>query len=73
MSDFNGVPSPDETPIVKTTGDEWNDAMSQGESLVAEPEALSGAPTISTPLPPPPPMSANVKSRRKLRTLAWCL
>ena len=63
MSDFNGVPSPDETPIVKTTGDEWNDAMSQGELLVAEPEALSGAPTISTPLPPPPPA---VKSRRKL-------
>ena len=67
MSDINGVPSPDETPIAKTTGDEWNDAMSQGELLIAEPEALTGAPTISTPLPPPPP---KVKSRRKLRAVA---
>ena len=44
--------------------------MVEDESPVAEPESLSGAPTISTPLPPPPPMSTNVKSRRKLRALA---
>ena len=64
MSDFNGVPAQDDAPIVETSGDAWNDALSEGESLIAEPEALSGAPTISTPLPPPPPA---VKRRRKLR------
>ena len=70
MSDFNGVPAEDDAPIVETSGDAWNDAMVEDESPIAEPESLSGAPTISTPLPPPPPMSANVKSRRKLRALA---
>ncbi len=70
MSDFNGVPAQDDSPIVETSGDAWNDAMNQGESLIAEPESLSGAPIISTPLPPPPPMPANVESRRKLRALA---
>ena len=70
MSDFNGVPAQDDTPIVETSGDAWNDALSEGESLIAEPESLSGAPTISTPLPPPPPA---VKSRRKLRALALAL
>ena len=64
MSDFNGVPAQDDAPIVETSGDAWNDALSEGESLIAEPEALSGAPTVSTPLPPPPPA---VKRRRKLR------
>ena len=67
MSDFNGVPAQDDAPIVETSGDAWNDALSEGESLIAEPEALSGAPTISTPLPPPPPA---VKRRRKLRAIA---
>ena len=67
MSDFNGVPAQDDAPIVETSGDAWNDALSEGESLIAEPEALSGAPTISTPLPPPPPA---VKRRRKLRAVA---
>ena len=66
MSDFNGVPAQDDAPIVETSGDAWNDALSEGESLIAEPEALSGAPTISTPLPPPPPA---VKRRRKLRAV----
>ena len=66
MSDFNGVPAQDDAPIVETSGDVWNDALSEGESLIAEPEALSGAPTISTPLPPPPPA---VKRRRKLRAV----
>ena len=70
MSDFNGVPAEDDAPIVETSGDAWNDAMDQGEALIAEPEALSGAPTISTPLPPPPPLSPNKKSRRKLRAVA---
>ena len=67
MSDFNGVPAQDDAPIVETSGDAWNDAMVEDESPVAEPESLSGAPTISTPLPPPPPKT---KSRRKLRVLA---
>ena len=44
--------------------------MVEDESPVAEPESLSGAPTISTPLPPPPPKT---KSRRKLRALALAL
>ena len=70
MSDFNGVPAEDDVPIVETSGDAWNDAMVEDVSPIAEPESLSGAPTISTPLPPPPPMPANIKSRRKLRTLA---
>ena len=70
MSDFNGVPAEDDAPIVETSGDAWNDAMDQGEALIAEPEALSGASTISTPLPPPPPLSPNKKSRRKLRAVA---
>ena len=70
MSDFNGVPAEDDVPVVETSGDAWNDAIFQDVSPIAEPESLSGAPTISTPLPPPPPMPANVKSRRKLRTLA---
>jgi len=70
MSDFNGVPAQDDAPIVETSGDAWNDVMVEDVSPIAEPEALSGAPTISTPLPPPPPMSAKVKSRRKLRALA---
>jgi putative serine protease PepD len=70
MSDFNELPAEEVVPIVKTTGDEWNDALVQSESLIAAPESLSGAPTISTPLPPPPPLSANVKSRRKLRAVA---
>ena len=70
MSDFNGVPAQDDAPIVETSGDAWNDAMVEDVSPIAEPESLSGAPTISTPLPPPPPMPANVKSRRKLRALA---
>ena len=67
MSDINEVTSQDDAPIVETSGDAWNDALSEGESLIAEPEALSGAPTISTPLPPPPPA---VKRRRKLRAVA---
>ena len=66
MSDINEVTSQDDAPIVETSGDAWNDALSEGESLIAEPEALSGAPTISTPLPPPPPA---VKRRRKLRAV----
>ncbi|MEY4874414.1 MAG: hypothetical protein RJB41_1116 [Actinomycetota bacterium] len=70
MSDFNGVPAEDDVPVVETSGDAWNDAIVHDVSPIAEPESLSGAPTISTPLPPPPPMPANVKSRRKLRTLA---
>ena len=70
MSDFNGVPAQDDAPIVETSGDAWNDAMVEDESPLAEPESLSGAPTISTPLPPPPPA---VKSRRKLRALALAL
>ena len=70
MSDFNGVPAQDDAPIVETSGDAWNDAMVEDESPVAEPESLSGAPTISTPLPPPPPKT---KSRRKLRALALAL
>ena len=70
MSDFNGVPAEDDVPVVETSGDAWNDAMVEDVSPIAEPESLSGAPTISTPLPPPPPMPANVKSRRKLRALA---
>ena len=70
MSDFNGVPAEDDVPVVETSGDAWNDAMVEDVSPIVEPESLSGAPTISTPLPPPPPMPANVKSRRKLRTLA---
>ena len=67
MSDINEVTSQDDAPIVETSGDAWNDALSEGESLIAEPEALSGAPTISSPLPPPPPA---VKRRRKLRAVA---
>jgi putative serine protease PepD len=67
MSDINEVTSQNDAPIVETSGDAWNDALSEGESLIAEPEALSGAPTISTPLPPPPPA---VKRRRKLRAVA---
>ena len=67
MSDINEVTSQDDAPIVETSGDAWNDALSEGESLIVEPEALSGAPTISTPLPPPPPA---VKRRRKLRAVA---
>jgi S1-C subfamily serine protease len=67
MSDFNGVPAEDDVPVVETSGDAWNDAIVHDESPLAEPESLSGAPTISTPLPPPPP---TVKSRRKLRALA---
>jgi len=70
MSDFNGVPAQDDAPIAETAGGAWNDAMVEDVSPIAEPESLSGAPTISTPLPPPPPTSANVKSRRKLRALA---
>ena len=70
MSDFNGVPAQDDAPIVETSGDAWNDAMVEDESPLAEPESLSGAQTISTPLPPPPPA---VKSRRKLRALALAL
>jgi len=70
MSDFNELPAEEVAPIVKTTGDEWNDALGQSESLIAAPESLSGAPTISTPLPPPPPLLAIVKSRRKLRAAA---
>ena len=50
-------------PVVETSGDAWNDAIVEDESPIAVPESLSGAPTISTPLPPPPPA---VKSRRKL-------
>ena len=67
MSDFNGVPAEDDVPVVETSGDAWNDAMVEDESPIAAPESLSGAPTISTPLPPPPP---KVKSRRTLRALA---
>ena len=78
MSDINGVPSPDETPIVKATGDEWNDAMGSSAAdqvdlgleevtPIFTADSLSGAPTISTPLPPPPPA---VKRRRKLRAVA---
>ena len=67
MSDFNGVPAEDDVPVVETSGDAWNDAMVEDESPIAAPESLSGAPTISTPLPPPPPA---VKSRRTLRALA---
>ena len=70
MSDFNGVPAKDDLQIVETSSVDLNDATDQGDSLIAEPEALSGAPTISTPLPPPPPLSPNRKSRRKLRALA---
>jgi putative serine protease PepD len=70
MSDFNGVPEQDDVPVVETIGNEWNDALDEGGSLIAAPESLSGAPTISTPMPPPPPMSAMVKSRRKLRAVA---
>jgi S1-C subfamily serine protease len=70
MSDFNELPAEEVAPIVKTTGDEWNDALGQSESLIVAPESLSGAPTISTPLPPPPPLLAIVKSRRKLRAAA---
>ena len=70
MSDFNEVPAEDDVPVVETSGDAWNDAMVEDESPLAEPESLSGAPTISTPLPPPPP---TVKSRRKLRALALAL
>ena len=70
MSDFNGVPAEDDVPVIETSGDAWNDMMVEDVSPIAEPESLSGAPTISTPLPPPPPMPANIKSRRKLRTLA---
>ena len=70
MSDFNGVPAQDDAPIAETSGDAWNDPMVEDESPVAEPESLSGAPTISTPLPPPPPKT---KSRRKLRALALAL
>ena len=67
MSDFNGVPAEDDVPVVETSGDAWNDAMTEDEFPIAAPESLSGAPTISTPLPPPPP---TVKSRRTLRALA---
>jgi putative serine protease PepD len=67
MSDFNGVPAEDDVPVVETSGDAWNDAIFQDVSPIAEPESPSGAPTISTPLPPPPP---KVKSRRTLRALA---
>jgi len=63
MSDFIGVPAGDDVPVVETSGDAWNDAIVEDESPIAVPESLSGAPTISTPLPPPPPA---VKSRRKL-------
>ena len=70
MSDFDEVPAQDDAPIVETSGDAWNDAIVHDESPIAEPESLSGAPTISTPLPPPPP---TVKSRRKLRALALAL
>ena len=73
MSDLHGIPPQDDAPVVKTTGDEWSDATVKDESPVAEPESLSGAPTISTPMPPPPPMLAHVKSRRKLRALALVL
>ena len=67
MSDINEVTSQDDAPIVETSGDAWNDAIVEDESPMAAPEALSGAPTISTPLPPPPPA---VKRRRKLRAVA---
>jgi putative serine protease PepD len=67
MSDINKVTSQDDAPIVETSGDAWNDAIVEDESPIAAPEALSGAPTISTPLPPPPPA---VKRRRKLRAVA---
>jgi putative serine protease PepD len=67
MSDINEVTSQDDAPIVETSGDAWNDAIVEDESPIAAPEALSGAPTISTPLPPPPPA---VKRRRKLRAVA---
>ena len=67
MSDINEVTSQDDAPIVDTSGDAWNDAIVEDESPIAAPEALSGAPTISTPLPPPPPA---VKRRRKLRAVA---
>jgi putative serine protease PepD len=67
MSDINEVTSQDDAPIVETSGDAWNDAIVEDESPIAAPEALSGAPTISTPLPPPPPA---VKGRRKLRAVA---
>jgi putative serine protease PepD len=70
MSDFNGVPAEDDSQIVETSGDGLHSEFGQGDSLVTEPESLSGAPTISTPMPPPPPPSANVKSQRKLRSLA---
>jgi len=70
MSDNNEVTSQDDAPIVETPGDGSNDVIYESESLIAEPESLSGAPTISTPLPPPPPMPANARSRRKLRALA---
>ena len=67
MSDFNGVPAEDDdVPVIETSGDAWNDAMVEDESPIALPKSLSGAPTISTPLPPPPPA---MKSRRKLRAL----
>jgi putative serine protease PepD len=67
MSDINEVTSQDDAPIVETSGDAWNDAIVEDESPIAAPEALSGAPTISTPLPPPPPA---VKRQRKLRAVA---
>jgi putative serine protease PepD len=70
MSDNNEVTSQDDAPIVETLGNGLNDVIDESVSLIAEPESLSGAPTISTPLPPPPPMPANVRSRRKLRALA---
>jgi hypothetical protein len=70
MSDNNEVTSQDDAPIVETLGNGLNDVIDESVSLIAEPESLSGAPTISTPLPPPPPMPANARSRRKLRALA---
>ena len=70
MSDNNEVTSQDDAPIVETLGNGLNDVIDESVSLIAEPESLSGAPTISTPMPPPPPMPANARSRRKLRALA---
>jgi putative serine protease PepD len=70
MSDNNEVTSQDDAPIVETLVNGLNDVIDESVSLIAEPESLSGAPTISTPLPPPPPMPANARSRRKLRALA---
>jgi len=72
MSDMNEATPQDESSTLQPTGDEWTHAMGQSDSGEDEatsifvPESLSGAPTISTPLPPPPPLK---KPRGKLRAV----